>query len=214
MTIGVRLRMIWIVLMLILRYAVWVYATRTFGFRISIYITDDWRRCQICHVSRIWRFGRLFLIFIRISEYWFTSKSSYINYQFEHAIAGSKFNDIGFIRQSNWQNPGSRMSCESWVSFYLFNLLVYSCFRHLDLSYNRLRKIENLGTLTKLKILYLVHNKITKIDGLTSNLQLELLEMGDNRIRVCLSYSMLIWLLGDWKYWTTYKIARFIFGQE
>ena len=36
----------------------------------------------------------------------------------------------------------------------------------LDLSFNRITKIENLEKLTKLKTLYFVHNKITKIEGL------------------------------------------------
>lgn len=57
-------------------------------------------------------------------------------------------------------------------------------FRHLDLSYNRLRKIEGLSNLRKLRLLYFVHNKITKIEGLESQTELEMLELGDNRIKV------------------------------
>lgn len=60
---------------------------------------------------------------------------------------------------------------------HLLALIPYS-HRHLDLSYNRLRKIENLGALKKLRVLYLVHNKIRRIEGLEGNLELELLELG------------------------------------
>lgn len=54
----------------------------------------------------------------------------------------------------------------------------------LDLSYNRIRKIEGLSALCNLKRIYFVHNKIEKIDGLESLTKLEVLELGDNRIKV------------------------------
>ena len=52
----------------------------------------------------------------------------------------------------------------------------------LDISFNRLRVIEGLEKLTKLKRLFLVSNKITKIDNLGHLKDLELLELGDNRL--------------------------------
>ena len=65
------------------------------------------------------------------------------------------------------------------------------CFRSLDLSFNRLTKIENLGNLTRLRKLFLIHNKITKMENLDHLVNLEMLELGSNRIRVntvfCLS---------------------------
>jgi protein phosphatase 1 regulatory subunit 7 len=36
----------------------------------------------------------------------------------------------------------------------------------LDLSFNRIERIQNLNALTNLRTLYLVHNKIAKIEGL------------------------------------------------
>jgi len=54
----------------------------------------------------------------------------------------------------------------------------------LDISFNRIRKIENLSKLKKLKKLYLCANKITKIENLEELEGLELLELGDNKIRV------------------------------
>ena len=51
----------------------------------------------------------------------------------------------------------------------------------LDISFNRLRAIEGLEKLTKLKRLFLVSNKITKIENLGHLKDLELLELGDNR---------------------------------
>lgn len=57
-------------------------------------------------------------------------------------------------------------------------------FRYLDLSFNRIRKIENLDNLVKLKKLFFVHNKISKIENLQRLVELEMLELGDNRIRV------------------------------
>ena len=68
--------------------------------------------------------------------------------------------------------------------------LIY--FRSLDLSFNRLTKIENLGNLTRLRKLFLIHNKITKMENLDHLVNLEMLELGSNRIRVnavvCLSH--------------------------
>jgi protein phosphatase 1 regulatory subunit 7 len=52
------------------------------------------------------------------------------------------------------------------------------------LGFNRFKVIENLGTLRKLKKLYLCANRIEKIENLDELTSLELLELGDNRIRV------------------------------
>lgn len=57
-------------------------------------------------------------------------------------------------------------------------------FRTLDLSFNLIKTIENLGCLTKVKKLFLVSNKISKIEGLQNLLQLEMIELGANKIRV------------------------------
>lgn len=56
----------------------------------------------------------------------------------------------------------------------------------LDLSFNRIKKIQGLENLVKLKKLFLVSNKIEKIENLSHLKELEMLELGDNRIRVCL----------------------------
>lgn len=56
--------------------------------------------------------------------------------------------------------------------------------RVLDVSFNILRKVENLDELTKLKKLFLVHNKITAISNVDKLTGLEMLELGSNRIRV------------------------------
>lgn len=59
--------------------------------------------------------------------------------------------------------------------------------RSLDLSFNNIRHVPNLPSLTKLTILYLVQNKITKIDEGSLEWCAETLtsiELGGNRIRV------------------------------
>ena len=50
-------------------------------------------------------------------------------------------------------------------------------------SYNNIRKIENIGTLTKLKKLFFAGNKISKIENLETLTELTMLELGANRIR-------------------------------
>eukprot|EP00920_Eleutheroschizon_duboscqi_P042971 GHVT01102331.1.p1 GENE.GHVT01102331.1~~GHVT01102331.1.p1 ORF type:complete len:256 (-),score=18.06 GHVT01102331.1:578-1345(-) len=55
--------------------------------------------------------------------------------------------------------------------------------RVLDLSFNKIRKIENISTLVNLEKLYLSSNKITKIENLETLTKLKLLELGENRIR-------------------------------
>lgn len=56
--------------------------------------------------------------------------------------------------------------------------------RILDLSFNRISKIEGLEGLTRLVKLFLVNNKISVIENLGHLTRLEMLELGDNRIRV------------------------------
>lgn len=57
-------------------------------------------------------------------------------------------------------------------------------YRVLDISFNRIRKIENLEGLTNLKKLFLCANKISRIENVNHLKNLELLELGDNKIRV------------------------------
>lgn len=54
----------------------------------------------------------------------------------------------------------------------------------LDISFNRLTKIENLEGLLKLEKLFLVSNKISVIENLSHLTNLTMLELGDNKIRV------------------------------
>lgn len=56
--------------------------------------------------------------------------------------------------------------------------------RILDLSFNRITKIEGLENLLKLKKLFLSSNKIHKIENVNHLVELTLLELGDNKIRV------------------------------
>lgn len=54
----------------------------------------------------------------------------------------------------------------------------------LDISFNRLTKIENLDALSSLQKLFLVSNKIPVIENLQGLSNLTMLELGDNKIRV------------------------------
>lgn len=60
-------------------------------------------------------------------------------------------------------------------------------FRTLDISFNRVRKIENLEGLINLKKIFLCANKISRIENLNHLKNLEHLELGDNHIRVCIA---------------------------
>lgn len=53
----------------------------------------------------------------------------------------------------------------------------------LDLSFNEVRRIENVGHLSHLRELYLVSNRIKKIAGLEGLSKLRLLELGSNSLR-------------------------------
>ena len=68
----------------------------------------------------------------------------------------------------------------------------YLCFRSLDLSFNRIKEIKSLDTLTCLQKLYLIQNKIGKIENLGHLTELQMLELGANRIRVC---NVAVWHL-------------------
>ena len=63
--------------------------------------------------------------------------------------------------------------------------------RILDLSFNRLRKIQNIDHLVKLRKLYLCDNKISRIENISTLTELVSLELGANRIRVSQSSSHL-----------------------
>ena len=83
------------------------------------------------------------------------------------------------------------------------NLEALTNLESLDISFNRLRKIQGIENLVKLRYgikdnsygledltltsstrkLYLVSNKITKIENVNHLRDLQLLELGDNRIR-------------------------------
>lgn len=75
----------------------------------------------------------------------------------------------------------------------------------LDLSYNRIRKLEGLSALRSLRRIYLVHNKIEAITGLDSLVKLELLELGDNRIKA----SIYLFLFGFSRFLETMKKGFF-----
>lgn len=77
---------------------------------------------------------------------------------------------------------GDRGGGNSYAKLSLF------IFRTLDLSFNLIKTIENLGCLTKVKKLFLVSNKVSKIEGLQNLLQLEMIELGANKIRVSIKY--------------------------
>ncbi|XBW36861.1 hypothetical protein QEN19_002440 [Hanseniaspora menglaensis] len=53
----------------------------------------------------------------------------------------------------------------------------------LDLSFNKIGKINNLGKLVNLKELYLIENGINKIENLENLVNLEILELGGNEIQ-------------------------------
>lgn len=54
----------------------------------------------------------------------------------------------------------------------------------LDISFNRIGKIENLDALVNLEKLFLCSNKISTIDNLANLSNLTMLELGDNKLRV------------------------------
>ena len=71
-----------------------------------------------------------------------------------------------------------------FVALAVMNKINLCIFRTLDLSFNLIKTIENLGCLTKVKKLFLVSNKISKIECLQNLSQLEMIELGANKIRV------------------------------
>ena len=98
-----------------------------------------------------------------------------------------------------WQSADSRWKYWQFsqykVSFLLFLLMkykplvtiylsVYFFSRILDLSFNRIRKIEGVSKLEKIEKLYFVQNKISAIENLECLHSMTMLELGANRIRV------------------------------
>lgn len=61
---------------------------------------------------------------------------------------------------------------------------MFSLFRSLDLSFNRIKKVECLDTLVNLKKLFFIHNKVSVLNNINHLVNLEMLEFGSNRIRV------------------------------
>lgn len=55
---------------------------------------------------------------------------------------------------------------------------------NLDISYNKIRALEGLETLTALTRIYCASNKVGKIEGLATLASLQRLDLGNNRIRV------------------------------
>lgn len=62
--------------------------------------------------------------------------------------------------------------------------------RLLDISFNRVNKIENLDALVNLEKLFLCSNKISVIENLSCLANLTMLELGDNKIRVNNFYKL------------------------
>lgn len=94
---------------------------------------------------------------------------------------GGGFGGFGLVRQSNQLHQQSESFCRSQV------LASSSPFhsplnRHLDLSFNLIRTIQNIPA--TLLDLYLIQNKISIIENLGHLKQLTTLELGGNRIRV------------------------------
>ncbi|KII66700.1 Protein phosphatase 1 regulatory subunit 7 [Thelohanellus kitauei] len=55
---------------------------------------------------------------------------------------------------------------------------------YLDLSFNRIKQIENIETLVKLEELYFANNRIREIKNLEPFVNLRLLELGSNKIKM------------------------------
>ena len=96
---------------------------------------------------------------------------------------------LNFWRTHSRHGGCSHLPLRSYCGFFPFlshqsKNCVFFVFRSLDLSFNLIKTIENLNSLSKLKKLFFVQNKISKIVGLQSLQQLEMLELGANKIRV------------------------------
>lgn len=72
------------------------------------------------------------------------------------------------------------LSCGTFQLTKIENLETLVNLEEIDLSFNRIERIEGLGTPTNLN---LVHNKLVKIDNLKNLTALEYLELGDNKIK-------------------------------
>jgi len=104
-----------------------------------------------------------------------------------------------FTASQNWSKSGERAlvshSFNEWMNEWIFLFFLQWIHRQLDVSFNVLRKVENLEQLTRLKKLFLLHNKIGTIANLDHLSVLEMLELGSNRIRVRQKRSLLLWEL-------------------
>lgn len=69
---------------------------------------------------------------------------------------------------------------------------------YLDVSFNQLRKLENLENLVQLEELYACSNKITEMSGLEALVNLRTLELGSNRIREIGGLDTLVQLRALW----------------
>lgn len=104
-------------------------------------------------------------------------------------LKGERMCDLGLLRH--------HMNIFSLEGMILMSF-TGSCFsRTLDISFNRVRKIENLEGLVNLKKIFLCANKICRIENLNHLKNLEHLELGDNKIRVgeVAFYVMVVLLL-------------------
>lgn len=82
------------------------------------------------------------------------------------------------------------VDAESFLRWYdVCRTIRYSFCRILDLSFNRIAKIENLRSLFRLKKLFLENNKIDKIEHVNHLTDLDMLELGSNKIRVSCDVS-------------------------
>lgn len=69
---------------------------------------------------------------------------------------------------------------------------------NLDLSFNNIKHIKHLESLTKLENLYFVQNKISKIENLDKLIQLQNLELGGNRVEAIEGLDTLVNLRQLW----------------
>ena len=60
---------------------------------------------------------------------------------------------------------------------------MFSC-SILDVSFNKIKKLENLNSLVNLVKLFVIHNKISTMTNFSHLNKLTMLELGDNRITV------------------------------
>ena len=98
------------------------------------------------------------------------------------------------IRWWTWSNEQTMNS----LRMFFLKFIIYTS-RMLDISFNRIGKIENLDALVNLEKLFLCSNKISIIDNLSSLCNLTMLELGDNKLRVnrICDLSWMLWFKLD-----------------